>query len=103
MPWEFDENFHDAAEKMQISRHVKQTVEYIDLFSPTTVLQTFQPLLTALHASENHRHVALFARKLDFFLRTHFFTGNWSYASLQEAIKKIKSEKAFNAFTGKNS
>ena len=68
VPWEFDENFHDAAEKMQISRHVKQTVEYIDLFSPTTVLQTFQPLLTALHASENHRHVALFARKLDFFL-----------------------------------
>ena len=27
-------------------------------------------------------------------MRTHFFTGNWSYASLQEAIKKIKSEKA---------
>ena len=42
VPREFDENFHDAAEKLQISRHVKQTVEYIDLFSPTTVLQTFQ-------------------------------------------------------------
>ena len=27
-------------------------------------------------------------------MRTHFFTGNWSNASLQEAIKKIKSEKA---------
>ena len=38
--WDFDENFHDAADKLQLSRYVKQTVEYIDLFSPTSILQT---------------------------------------------------------------
>lgn len=46
VPWEFDENFHDAAEKLQISRHVKQTVEYIDLFSPTTVRSSNFPAPT---------------------------------------------------------
>ena len=47
--WEFKENFHNAADKQQLSRHVKQTVEYIDLFSPSTILRTSQPILTALH------------------------------------------------------
>lgn len=50
--WEFDETFHNAADKQQLSRHVKQTVEYIDLFSPTTILRTSQPTLTALHAKK---------------------------------------------------
>ena len=57
--WPFDELFHDAAAKQQLSRHVKQTTEYIDLFSPTTILQTSQPILTALRASANHAHVLI--------------------------------------------
>ncbi|KAL9951170.1 hypothetical protein ACROYT_G043787 [Oculina patagonica] len=92
--WEFKENFHNAADKQQLSRHVKQTVEYIDLFSPSTILRTSQPILTALHAKENHHSVLLFARKIDFYLRTSFFTGNWSPVSLQEAVEKLKGEKA---------
>ena len=51
--WEFDETFHNAADKQQLSRHVKQTVEYIDLFYPTTLLRNSQPTLTALHARES--------------------------------------------------
>jgi len=58
--WGFDETFHNVADKEQLSRHVKQTVEYIDLFSPTTILRTLQPILTALHARENHHHVLFF-------------------------------------------
>lgn len=50
--WEFKENFHNAADKQQLSRNVKQTVEYIDLFSPFTILRTSQPISTALHAKE---------------------------------------------------
>ena len=68
--WNFDENFHDAADKQQLSRHVKQTAKYIDLFSPATILQTCQPIRTALHANEKHPHVLLFARKLDCHLCT---------------------------------
>ena len=79
--WEFNQDFHDAADKLQLSRHVKQTVECMDLFSPTTILQTSQPILTA-HAKENHQHVPLFARRLDSYLRTNLFTGNWSSISL---------------------
>ena len=76
--WAFDETFHNAADKQQLSRvrHVKQTVEYIDLFLPTTILRTSQPTLTSLHAKQNHHHVLLFARKLDFFLRSSFFLAN---------------------------
>ena len=92
--WEFDETFHNAADKQQLSRHVKQTVEYIDLFSPTTLFRTSQPTLTALHARENHPHVLLFARKLDDFIRYSFFSGNWSPTSLQKAIEKLKKENA---------
>lgn len=92
--WEFDETFHNAADKQQLSRHVKQTVEYIDLFSPTTILRTSQPTLTALNAKQNHHHVLLFARKLDF-LRSSFFSGKWSPTSLQEAIERLKVENAF--------
>ena len=55
--WGFDETFHNAADKQQLSRHVKQTVEYIDLFSPSTILRTSQHILTALHAKENHHHL----------------------------------------------
>ena len=92
--WEFDETFHNAADERQLSRHVKQTVEYIDLLPPTTLLRTSQPTLTALHARENHPHVLLFARKLDYFIRSSFFTGNWSPTSLQKAIEKLKEENA---------
>ena len=92
--WGFDETFHNAADKQQLSRHVKQTVEYIDLFSPSTILRTSQPILTALHAKENHHHVLSFARKLDYYLRRTFFTGQWSSTSLQEALEKLKSESA---------
>ena len=90
--WDFNENFHDA-DKQQLSRHVKQTVEYIDLFLPTTILQTYQPVLTALHASENHPHVLQFARQLDYHLRTKFFTGKWSNNSLLEAINQLKVDR----------
>ena len=76
--WDFDETFHDAADKQQLSRHVKQTIDHIDLFSPATILQTCQPILTVLHANKNHQHVLLFARKLDYHLRTKSFTENCS-------------------------
>ena len=77
---------------------VKQTVEYIDLFCPVTILQTCQPILTALHANENHNHVLLFARQLDYHLRTKFFTGNWSNNSLQEAINKLKVDRELSFY-----
>lgn len=96
--WEFDETFHNAADKQQLSRHVKQTVEYIDLFSPTTILRTSQPTLTALDAKQNHHHVLLFARKLDFFLRSSFFSGKWSPRELQEAIERLKVENALSLY-----
>lgn len=32
--WEFDETFHNATDKQQLSRHVKQTVEYKIFFRP---------------------------------------------------------------------
>ena len=70
--WEFNETSHNAAEQEQLSRHVKQTVEYINGFSPITILRTFQPISTVLHAKANHHHVLLFGRKIDFFLRTSF-------------------------------
>ena len=58
--WGFDETFHNVADKQQLLRHVKQTVEYIDLFSPTTIIRTSQPILTALYARENHHRVTIF-------------------------------------------
>ena len=60
--WEFVETFHNSADKQQLSRHVKQSVEYINLFSPTKLLGISQPTPTALHARENHLHVLLLAR-----------------------------------------
>ena len=71
--WDFDETFHGAADKQQLSRHAKQTVEHINLFSSATILQTCQPILTALNANKNHQHVLLFARKLYYHLYTKFF------------------------------
>ena len=62
--WDFDKTFHDAADKQQLSRHVKQTVEHIDLFSSAIILQTCQPILTALNANKNHQHVLLFQGNL---------------------------------------
>ena len=100
--WDFvDETFHDAADKQQLSRHVKQTVERIDLFSSATILQTCQPILTALNANKNHQHVLLFARKLDYHLHTKFSTGNWSNNSLPKAINQLKVDRK-RPFYGKN-
>ena len=92
--WDFvDETFHDSADKQQLSRPVKKTVERIDLFSSATILQTCQPILTALNANKNHQHVLLFARKLDYHLHTKFFTGSWSNNFLQKAINQLKVDK----------
>ena len=43
-------------------------------------------------------HVLLFARKLDYFIRSSLFTGNWSPTSLQRAIEKLKEENALCFF-----
>ena len=51
-----------------------------------------------LHANENHNHVLLFARQLDYHLRTKFFTGNWSNNSLQEAINKLKVDRELSFY-----
>ena len=96
--WNFDETFHDAADKQQLSRHVKQTIDHIDLFSPATILQTCQPVLTALHSNKNHQHVLLFGRKLDYHLRTKLFTGNCSNNPLQKAINQLKVGKTISFF-----
>ena len=77
---------------------IKQTVEHIDLFSAATILQICQPILTALNANKNHQHVLLFARKLDYHLRTKFFTGNWSNNSLQKAINQLKGDRTLSFF-----
>ena len=99
--WDFDETFHDAADKQQLSRHVKQTVEHIDLFSSAIILQTCQPILTALNANKNHQHVLLFARKLDYHLHTKFFTGNWSNNPLQNPINQLKVDRSLPFFLEK--
>jgi hypothetical protein len=58
IPWDYKDEFYDAAEKLQLTRHVIQTTEYLDLYSPTTLLHTSQPILTALHANKsNQPHV----------------------------------------------
>lgn len=92
--WSYNESFHDHADKLHLSRHVKQTIEYVDLFSPTTILRTSQPILTSLRASSNHTHLLSFACHLDFYLRTTFFYGNWRSTALQDAIESLKNEKA---------
>ena len=97
--WDFDETFHGAADKQQLSRHAKQTVEHINLFSSATILQTCQPILTALNANKNHQHVLLFARKLYYHLYTKFFfTGNWSNNSLQKAINQLNVDRKLSFF-----
>lgn len=60
--WELLKPCHNAVDKQQLSSHVKQSVEYIDLFSPTTLLRISQPTPMALHARENGLHVLLLAR-----------------------------------------
>ena len=80
---------------------IKQTVEHIHLFSAATILQICQPILTALNANKNHQHVLLFARKLDYHLRTKFFTGNWSKNSLQKAINQLKGDRTLSLFLQK--
>ena len=81
---------------------IKQTVEHIDLFSAATIPQICQPILTALNANKNHQHVLLFARKLDYNLRTKFFTGNWSNNSLQKDINQLKGDRTLSFFFAKN-
>ena len=98
--WPFDESLHDAEAKQQLSRHVKRTTEYIDLFSPTTILQISQPILTVLRGSANDAHVLMFARQLDYHLRTTFFNGKWSLTSLQVALNSIKSDRALYFYRG---
>ena len=89
--------FQNAVDKQQLLRHVKQTVEYIDLvFTNHNILRTLQPILTALHTKESQHHVLFFlAVKLDYHPRTNFFTGNWSPNLLQEAPETLKGENAF--------
>ena len=60
------------------------------IFSSATILQTCQPILTALNANKNHQHVLLFVRKLYYHLHTKVFTGSWSNNSLQKAINQLK-------------
>ena len=85
--WDFDETFHDAADKQQLSRHVKQTVEHIDLFSSATILQTCQPTC-----------ITLLQGNLTTICRLSFFTGNWSSNSLQKAINQLKVDRTLSFF-----
>ena len=71
------------------------------IVSSATILQTCQPILTALNANKNPQHVLLFARKLNYHLHTKVFTGSWSNNSLQKAINQLKVDRK-RPFFGRN-
>lgn len=92
LPLTVDHDF-TRAQKLQMLRHAKQTLEYIDVSTSSTIIQANQIIVQTMKKEVNAPHLLVFISCLDHGLRKCFFnTDKWSEDSLKTAITALKSD-----------
>ena len=88
LPLTVASNTYDHAQKLQLLRHAKQTLEYIDLSTSSTIIQVNQIIVQAMKREVNSTHLLDFISCLDNGLHVNYFQGdNWNENSLTSALR----------------
>ena len=86
LPLTVTSNTYDQGQKLQLLRHAKQTLEYIDLSTSSTIIQVNQIIVQAMKSDVNSQHLLDFTSCLDNGLRVHYFNKeSWNENSLTGA------------------
>lgn len=94
LPFTVTPNTYDKGQKLQLLRHAKQTLEYIDLSTSSTIIQINQIVVQALKNELNSQHLLDFISCLDHGLWTHYFNKEkWSEDSLTKALEALKKDR----------
>ena len=93
LPLTVTESTFDKAQKQQLLRHSKQTLEYIDLSTSSTIIQANQIIVHAMKSEVNSTHFLHFISCIDHGLRMHYFNKeSWSENSLTKALVALKKD-----------
>jgi len=86
-------NTYEQAQKLQLLRHAKQTLEYIDLSTSSTLIQVNQIIVQAMKSDVNSQHLLSFISCLDNGLRKYFFNkDSWCENSLKKALVATRKD-----------
>ena len=89
LPLTVTSNTYDQGQKLLLLRHAKQTFEYIDLSTSSTIIQVNQIIVQAMKSDVNSQHLLDFTSCLDNGLRVHYFNKeSWNENSLSGALFK---------------
>lgn len=93
LPLTVASNTYDHAQKLTLLRHAKQTLEYIDLSTSSTIIQVNQIIVQAMKREVNSTHLLDFISCLDNGLHVNYFQGdNWNENSLTSALRAVKKD-----------
>ena len=85
LPLEVTPNIYDTGQKIQLLRHAKQTLDYIDLSTSSTIIQANEIIVQAMKNKANSEHLLNFISCLDSGLRMHYFSKeSWWENSLKK-------------------
>lgn len=91
LPITVSQGTYDKAQKLQLLRHAKQTLDYIDLSTSSTIIQANQIIVHAMKNEVNSQQLLEFVSCLDHGLRMHYFKKeSWAENSLTKALVALK-------------
>ena len=93
IPLTVSQSTFDNAQKLQLIRQAKQTLQYIDLSTSSTIIQSNQIIVNAMKNDMNSCHLFNFICCFDQGLRIHHFNmDSWCENSLSKALEAIKMD-----------
>lgn len=94
LPITVSQGTYDKAQKLQLLRHAKQTLDYIDLSTSSTIIQANQIIVHAMKNEVNSQQLLEFVSCLDHGLRIHYFKKeSWTENSLTKALVALKNDR----------
>jgi len=92
LPLTVTPNAYDQGQKLQLLRHAKQTLEYIDLSTSSTIIHVNQIMVQATKSDVNSQHLLDLISCLDNGLRMPYFNKeSWNENSLTRALIALKN------------
>ena len=87
LPLTVTQGTFDKAQMLELLRHAKQTLKYINLSTSTTIIWAYQIIVNAMKNEVNKQHLLHFISCLDNGLRMHSFNiKKWTENSLVKAL-----------------
>jgi len=93
LPVTVPQGTYDKAQKLQLLQHAKQTLDYIDLSTSSTIIQANQIIVHAMKNEINAQQLLEFVSCVDHGLRMHYFKKeSWTENSLTKALVALKND-----------